>query len=173
MFLLPNAKLTGETEYAFKAISGAGVTAVAVRGKDTAVVITQRKVPVSPLARPQPWRLTDRSQDKLLDPSTITHLFQITPTIGCVMTGMIGELTTHLTYLGLARNSCLVADARAQVQRTRQEAAQFRYKHGYEITPDARGLLAGICTRYRLMFRYGKSPNEWRTSTRCILNERA
>jgi len=35
------------SEYAFKAISGAGVTAVAVRGKDTAIVITQRKVPVS------------------------------------------------------------------------------------------------------------------------------
>lgn len=31
-------------------------------------------------------------QDKLLDPESITHLFQITPTIGCVVTGLIGEL---------------------------------------------------------------------------------
>ncbi|ORX33809.1 20S proteasome subunit alpha 1 [Kockovaella imperatae] len=90
-----------QVEYAIKAISGAGITAVAVRGKDTVAIITQRKVP-----------------DKLLDPDTITHIFQITPTIGCVMTG-------------------LIADARAQVQRTRSEAATFRYKFGYEITPAA------------------------------------
>ncbi|WVQ78474.1 hypothetical protein IAT38_000560 [Cryptococcus sp. DSM 104549] len=90
-----------QVEYAFKAISSAGITAIAVRGKDTSVVITQRKVP-----------------DKLLDPETITHLFQITPTIGCVVTG-------------------LIADARAQVQRTRSEAATFRYKFGYEIAPEA------------------------------------
>ncbi|EJT51786.1 hypothetical protein A1Q1_07017 [Trichosporon asahii var. asahii CBS 2479] len=98
------------------AITGEGITAVAIRGKDTAVIVTQRKVP-----------------DKLLDPSTITHLFQITPSIGCVVIGRIGELPRR--YMQLT-----AADARAQVQRTRSEAAEFRYKFGYEITPDAREL---------------------------------
>lgn len=86
-----------QVEYAFKAIKSENLTSIGIRGSDSAVVITQRKIP-----------------DKLVDPASVTRLFNITDNIGCVMTGMI-------------------ADARAQVQRARREAADFAFKFGYEI----------------------------------------
>ena len=42
-------------EYAFKAVKAAGNTSIAVRGKDSVAVVTQKKVPVSPSSLPISW----------------------------------------------------------------------------------------------------------------------
>lgn len=87
-----------QMEYAFKAASSAsGLTGVSLRGQNSAAVVTQKKIP-----------------DRLMDPKSITHLFTITPTIGCLATGRI-------------------ADCKSQVQRARYEAAEYQYKYGYTI----------------------------------------
>lgn len=90
-----------QVEYAFKAIIAVNIMSIGVRGKDCAVVLSQKKVP-----------------DKLIDPSSVTHIFRISKGVGCVMTGSI-------------------ADARAFAQRAQSEAAEFKYKFGYEMPCDA------------------------------------
>ena len=108
-----------QPEYAFKAITAPNTNSVGVRGKNCAVVISQKKVPVraTELRVLRPPGAHERFQDKLIDPKSVSHVFKLSPSVGCVMTGSI-------------------ADARAQVMRAQGEAAEFRYKFGYEMPCD-------------------------------------
>ncbi|KAK1309029.1 Proteasome subunit alpha type-6 [Acorus calamus] len=89
-----------QVEYAFKAVKASGITSIGVRGKDSVCVVTQKKVP-----------------DKLLDQTSVTHLFSITKYLGLLATGM-------------------TADAKSLVQQARNEAAEFKFKWGYEMPVD-------------------------------------
>jgi len=89
-----------QVEYAFKAVKAAGITSIGVRGKDSVCVVTQKKVP-----------------DKLLDQTSVTHLFPITKYLGLLATGM-------------------TADAKSLVSQARNQAAEFRFKWGYEMPVD-------------------------------------
>ncbi|KFY99093.1 hypothetical protein V500_01465 [Pseudogymnoascus sp. VKM F-4518 (FW-2643)] len=114
-----------QVEYAFKAVTAANIMSIGVRGKDCAVVLSQKKVP-----------------DKLIDPSSVSHIFKLSPSVGCVMTGSI-------------------ADSRAWVTRARGEAAEFRYKYGYEMPCDvlAKRLanISQVYTQRAYMRPYGVS----------------
>ena len=61
-----------QVEYAMKAATGAGNTALAVRGATSACFITQKKV-----------------QDRLVDPTSMTSIYKITDSIGCLMLGLL------------------------------------------------------------------------------------
>ena len=68
-----------QVEYAFKAINSAGQTFFAIRGKDTSVVASVKKVP-----------------DKLLDATSMSSLYKITDKIGCVMTGLVPDARSQV-----------------------------------------------------------------------------
>lgn len=87
-----------------------------------------------------------RQQDKLIDPSSVSHIFQISPSVGCVITGSI-------------------ADARAFAQRAQGEAAEFRYKFGYEMPCDALAKrIANISQVYTQRVSYLQLPPRRATS---------
>lgn len=112
-----------QVQYAFKAAKVENITTVALRGDDSVVVVTQKKIP-----------------DKLMDKDFTTHLYNITPNIGCVMTGMS-------------------ADARALVFRCREIAAKFKDKNGYEIPVHHLALkvanIGQVYTQHAYMRPYG------------------
>jgi len=87
-----------QVEYAFKAINSTNLTAVAVKGKDSAVIAIQKRVP-----------------DKLIVANSVTSVYRLTPTIGCAMVGMI-------------------PDSQFQVKRAQLEAAEWKYKNGYNMS---------------------------------------
>ena len=84
-------------EYAFKAVKSVAFTSIAVKGKDSVCLVTQRKVPVgaptSCFWRPgtpvgpaastvhQGWQGGAEGaacvQDKLLDPTSMTHMYKV------------------------------------------------------------------------------------------------
>lgn len=86
-----------QIEYAFKAAKSPGLTSVGVRGENCVVFVTQKKV-----------------SDKLVDASSVTHMFKITEKIGCVMTG-------------------LLPDCKSLVTHARQVASDFEFDNGYPI----------------------------------------
>lgn len=102
-----------------KAVKHTQLTAVAVKGDDSVVVVCQKKVP-----------------DKMLDPTAITSLWNISDHVGAAIIGHMG-------------------DARFQAQRMRQEAADFHDKFDYECPVDylakRMGDVAQIYTQHAYM----------------------
>jgi len=86
-----------QVEYCFSAVKGCGHTTVALRGDDSVICVTQKKLP-----------------DKLMEKDFMTHLYNLSPNIGCVTTGSS-------------------PDSRALVHRAREIASKFKDKNGYEI----------------------------------------
>jgi 20S proteasome subunit alpha 1 len=71
-----------QIEYAFKAIETAGMTYIAVRGEDSVVVATQKKV-----------------ADKLIVAESVTNIFSVSEGIGAVMVGNMNDAKMVLQQL--------------------------------------------------------------------------
>lgn len=71
-----------QIEYAFKAIQAAGQTAVAIRGADSVVVCTQKKVP-----------------DKMIVADSVTNIYTISEGIGAVIVGNMNDARVMVTQI--------------------------------------------------------------------------
>jgi len=132
----PNGRLY-QVEYAFKA-AGGNLTGVSCRGKDSVCVVTQKKVP-----------------ERLIDPSSVTSLYTITPKIGALLTG-------------------LTPDCKAAVTRIRYEASDFQYKYGYNVPVHVRiEAWRGSLTTSEATSRENEDEEAWRAAKRRVLLPRS
>lgn len=77
----PNGRIY-QIEYAFKAAQSFGQTSIAVRGADSVVVCTQKKVP-----------------DTLIVPDSVTNIFNIADDIGAVIVGNMNDARFMVQWL--------------------------------------------------------------------------
>lgn len=96
-----------QVEYAIKAVKNCNLTSIAIKGDEAACLVVQRKVGQQQL-----------QQDKLLDRSYVTSVYQLSKGVGSSLIGM-------------------QADCRSMAVRARQESAEFSYKYGYSMPPRA------------------------------------
>jgi 20S proteasome subunit alpha 1 len=78
-----------------KASTSSGNTAVAVRGASSAAFITQRKVPVRSQCAIVLCKIYLCGQDRLIDPTSMTSIYRITDSIGCLMLGLLRTLNYY------------------------------------------------------------------------------
>ena len=118
----PEGKLH-QIEYAFKAIKASGLTCLAIKGKDSVAMVIQKKV-----------------SDLMIDPSTVTNIYLLTPTIGCMVSG-------------------LEADGKSWMLRLRQEAFEYLQDNGEPIPVDVLAMrganIAQLYTQKSSMRAYG------------------
>ena len=76
----PEGKLV-QIENTYNAVKNYGLTTVAVRGTDSVVVCTQKKVP-----------------DKLIVKESVSNIFKITDTIGVIVTGSVTDAKSLITF---------------------------------------------------------------------------
>lgn len=81
-------------EYAHKAIKSENLTTLAIRGKDCVVAVSEKKMPVCSLFNiyflMQHIIYILFLKERLIEPSTVRHIFNVTKHIGVLFTGIQG-----------------------------------------------------------------------------------
>jgi 20S proteasome subunit alpha 1 len=85
-------------EYALKAAVSGGNTAVAVRGATTSAFITQKKVYklIFIVLYINYYIIINKVPDRLIDPTSMTCIYRITDSIGCLMLGLLPDVRAQV-----------------------------------------------------------------------------